>query len=837
MTLDLGFSCFFLDVPTNSMNPNDNNNNSNTSNNNKNNTATKMTKMTKTKTKKYQITLVDCPGHASLIRTIIGGAHIIDIIILVIDVIKGWQAQTTECFVLAELTCSHLIILLNKVDQIIPNQERDVKIQQVRRDIQERISHTRFGHSHHHDPTTTTTTTKSSSSYTTIMMKTPIIAISACVGGQKVAAIGATEHNNHSNEQQLLASSSSSSSSMETYNLDKLIRVLQEKIMVSPPTRVIGNTFYFAIDHCFPIRGRGTVLTGTCLSGMIHVNDIVEFPTLGMERKIKSIQMFKQQVHTVQQGDRAGICVSNLDANLIERNIMTHPAGSVPLWKGAILLVRKIQYYPNKLYNHTKYHISVGHTTVMATVTFWGAHELSSLVRTDQSQENQYHEEQQQQHEKEGRQQQQQPSPQHMMLKNQTDVTKKTSVVIPTSSSFIDLNHHRSDVTGLPYLHFDFNQEFLVQDEYIERLPSLSSLSLSMQSQQQQCSLASETLDQNTKYDMKKDETLSKRAPPPLPPPLHWALLHFHTPVYCPVHSIVIGSRLDNTMSSSDTINNISSNNQNASLALSSSSSSSSSSCRLAFSGRMIERIDPEKDLSKIRLYITKERKGYISRLGDAFRRNDDNQIVRYDIYGTSLFKKETNMKIFIGMKVMLEKYGDVGVIKSSYGTTGEFKIFFPSGTTATINDVIVLQFRRYVHDPRNKSMHQDHIRLPNERVGTRVEIETTTTKKKNKKKNGSTNNNSTKKIDPGMTKHGIISSMKMDSIDPTHGKYTIAILSGFFAPEINIKEKAVGMKVIISNTNEEGTIIGSFGKAGKCKVLFPAGITANVNDKAELQI
>ena len=35
-----------------------------------------------------QITLVDCPGHASLIRTIIGGAQIIDLMILVIDVNK-----------------------------------------------------------------------------------------------------------------------------------------------------------------------------------------------------------------------------------------------------------------------------------------------------------------------------------------------------------------------------------------------------------------------------------------------------------------------------------------------------------------------------------------------------------------------------------------------------------------------------------------------------------------------------------------------------------------------------------------------------------------------------
>ena len=43
-----------------------------------------------------QFTLVDCPGHASLIRTIIGGAQIIDLMVLVIDVTKGIQTQTAE---------------------------------------------------------------------------------------------------------------------------------------------------------------------------------------------------------------------------------------------------------------------------------------------------------------------------------------------------------------------------------------------------------------------------------------------------------------------------------------------------------------------------------------------------------------------------------------------------------------------------------------------------------------------------------------------------------------------------------------------------------------------
>ena len=43
-----------------------------------------------------QFTLVDCPGHASLIRTILGGAHIIDMMLLVVDVTKGIQVRVQQ---------------------------------------------------------------------------------------------------------------------------------------------------------------------------------------------------------------------------------------------------------------------------------------------------------------------------------------------------------------------------------------------------------------------------------------------------------------------------------------------------------------------------------------------------------------------------------------------------------------------------------------------------------------------------------------------------------------------------------------------------------------------
>lgn len=65
---------------------------------------------------------VDCPGHASLIRTIIGGAQIMDMMLLVVDATKGMQAQTTECVVIGEAVMASgadVIVVLNKVTVLL----------------------------------------------------------------------------------------------------------------------------------------------------------------------------------------------------------------------------------------------------------------------------------------------------------------------------------------------------------------------------------------------------------------------------------------------------------------------------------------------------------------------------------------------------------------------------------------------------------------------------------------------------------------------------------------------------------------------------------------------
>ena len=449
--------------------------------------------------------------------------------------------------------------------------------------------------------------------------------------------------------------------------------------------------------------------------------------------------MFKRQVQTIMQGDRAGVCVSNLDAKLLERGIASTP-GAIQLWKGGIALVRKVNYFPGSLPCGSKFHVSVGHATVMATVTFFGAKELAERIDETAS----------------------------SSATEDLAVSKSKS---PTSGTKSKKGEEEAglqssslggdaDIAGLPRIPFDFNQHFVLQDSLIDSFDKKSG-------------------------DAKKNNGKGGV--------LNWAKLDFQIPVFCPPNSLIIGSRLD-------TVDN---------------SSGSSSSCRLAFSGRLMEKMDPETDSKQIHLFTIKEKVGAISRLGDPHRRTDDQRVVRYEVFGQDLFKKETNMKVFLGMKVVTNK-NEVGEIKSSFGTAGKFRVVFPGGTEAREGDPLILRFKRFANDAE-KAMHQD-LKLPAARPGTRLEPA-----KKGKKKTP---------LPPGVKTDGEVVSLKGDILE--NGKHSMAIVAGFFAPEVDIRQK-VGWKVIVGS--ESGNISGPFGKAGKCKVNFGEGISAIAGAKAKLEV
>ncbi|KAM5279842.1 selenocysteine-specific elongation factor isoform 5-T5 [Ctenodactylus gundi] len=120
ITLDLGFSCFAVPLAAHPAAPG-----------------------AEPAERLLQVTLVDCPGHASLIRTIIGGAQIIDLMMLVIDVTKGMQTQSAECLVIGQIACQKLVVVLNKID-LLPEDKRQAAIDKMTKKMQKTLENTKF---------------------------------------------------------------------------------------------------------------------------------------------------------------------------------------------------------------------------------------------------------------------------------------------------------------------------------------------------------------------------------------------------------------------------------------------------------------------------------------------------------------------------------------------------------------------------------------------------------------------------------------------------------------------------------------------------------------------
>lgn len=152
-----------------------------------------------------------------MIRTVLCGAQIIDLIVLVIDGTKGIQAQTAECLIIAQIMTDRLIFVINKID-LWPEEDREEKLKKVKAKLQIAMKGSKFA-------------------------ECPIVSFSANLN------IG----------------------------VDSLKEEIDELITKLPIIRNNSNKFVFAVDHCFPIKGQGTVLTGTVLQGQISISEVKTF--------------------------------------------------------------------------------------------------------------------------------------------------------------------------------------------------------------------------------------------------------------------------------------------------------------------------------------------------------------------------------------------------------------------------------------------------------------------------------------------------------------------------------------------------------------------------------
>lgn len=126
----------------------------------------------------------------------------------------------------------------------------------------------------------------------------------------------------------------------------------------------------------------------------------------------------------------------------------------------------------------------------------------------------------------------------------------------------------------------------------------------------------------------------------------YFVLLQFEKPIILKNDALYIGSKLD-----SDIHANV---------------------CRLAFHGKIVYQFNQsnyiDNSLPNLMIYKNKCKEGIVERASN-----------EYEVIVKNLFKKESNINSFVGLKVSLST-GEVGIIEGSFGQSGKVKVRVPSG-------------------------------------------------------------------------------------------------------------------------------------------------------------
>lgn len=103
----------------------------------------------------------------------------------------------------------------------------------------------------------------------------------------------------------------------------------------------------------------------------------IEIPSLKVQAKVKSIQVFRKPVDKAYQGDRCGVCISNFDSKQFERGVVCAP-NYVKTCYGVVINVDMIKYYKSPISSGSKFHITVGHETLLGKITLFAEPQLTN---------------------------------------------------------------------------------------------------------------------------------------------------------------------------------------------------------------------------------------------------------------------------------------------------------------------------------------------------------------------------------------------------------------------------------------------------------------------------
>ncbi len=107
-------------------------------------------------------------------------------------------------------------------------------------------------------------------------------------------------------------------SSLTGENIDLLRQEIKDAaVEIEEKTR--EGIFRLPVDRVFTIRGFGTIVTGTCISGNVRVGDEVEIYPTGKRARVRNVQAYHEDVKEAGAGQRVALNLQGVEKQEIER--------------------------------------------------------------------------------------------------------------------------------------------------------------------------------------------------------------------------------------------------------------------------------------------------------------------------------------------------------------------------------------------------------------------------------------------------------------------------------------------------------------------------------------
>ena len=134
--------------------------------------------------------------------------------------------------------------------------------------------------------------------------------------------------------------------------------------------------FRLPIDRCFTMRGFGTVVTGTLISGQVSREDEVEILPLEETARVRGIQVHGRSTDAVRAGQRAALNLQGVEVDEVVRGMVLTPPG---LFKPTSMLDCELELLPGAprpIESRKRVRFHVGTAEIMAYVALLGCDRL-----------------------------------------------------------------------------------------------------------------------------------------------------------------------------------------------------------------------------------------------------------------------------------------------------------------------------------------------------------------------------------------------------------------------------------------------------------------------------